>query len=56
VIEFYLGSCVGVYITAALYNRNSFKNADLASIVRGILGTLVWPIILSYLYATRGDK
>lgn len=52
-ILFYLGTCVGVYITAALYNRSSYKNAEVMSIVRGIIGTLCWPVVLGYLYINR---
>lgn len=51
----YLSISIGVYIGAAIVNITSFKDADVVSILRGIIGAfvigaLVWSIgmILSY--------
>jgi hypothetical protein len=46
----YLLMGLGVYLAALAIRPNSLKGASAWSIVKGILGTLAWPIILIVLY------
>lgn len=49
-LYFYLLSCAAVYVYFVLINEKSFRDVDSMSIIRGLIGTLVYPIVLLYLY------
>ena len=51
-IYFYMYLCVGVgiYLAMAVVNSSSFDEQGIASIIRGLLGILIWPIMLYVLY------
>lgn len=53
-LYFYLGSCVGCYISLALYNKESYKGASKVDVILGLLLCLVWPIVLPI--TLRGNK
>jgi len=46
----YLVSCVIVYVYLVIKNPISYKDVSKMDILRGIIGVLVYPITLSYLY------
>lgn len=52
----YLIFALGFYVGAAMSNPVSFKDADKMSILRGILGTLLWPIVIPYLLYIGKNK
>lgn len=41
---FYVG--LYIYIVACIINYDSFKNAKLRHIIKGILGVLIWPLLI----------
>ena len=55
-ILLYLGSCIGFYCAMATVNYNTYKNATKISIVRGIIGALVWPVIIPLIALDRIDS
>jgi len=53
-LALYLYAGVLVYTGAAIARRHTFRNATVASIVRGaVIGILVWPVGLVLLYLSR---
>lgn len=46
----YLLSCVVVYIYLVCVNPISYKDVSKMDILRGILGTLIYPITLAIMY------
>lgn len=53
-LALYLGSCIGIYIGAALYNKeHTFAGASVADVLRGLAGALVWPILIPIMWSQR---
>lgn len=53
---YYLIFGLGLYIGAAITNSASYKDQNLASIIRGILGCIFWPVTLIILLMPENKK